>query len=301
MSVTDERLAEAVQGVLDTPVRALRRRPSPYRSSFPIEELVAVVDGGGSRRMLFKDLSGIRSKPGFMGDPAREIAAYLEVLGPGAVDAPECYGAVHDPAWLFLELVDGDLLWQVGDMRTWEAAARWLADLHGRGLEKRSVRLLRYNDAYFRSWLPRARQLAPPGSLDRLAASYERVVARLSGWPASFVHGEFYPSNVLVEGARIRPVDWEMAGIGPGLLDIAALSSGGWDGESRERLARAYFEASSPTLRGSGWDDFLDALEHCRLHLALQWLGWSRDWSPPAEHAHDWLADALRSAERIGL
>ena len=70
---------------------------------------------------------------------------------------------------------------------------------------------------------------------------------------------------------------------------------------NRERLARAYFDACLPAMRGSGWEDFLDALEHFRLHLAIQWLGWSRDWSPPAEHAHDWLADALRLAEGLGL
>ena len=34
-------------------------------------------------------------------------------------------------------------------------------------------------------------------------------------------------------------------------------------------------------------------LARCRLHLALQWLGWSPDWRPPPEHAHDWLGEAL--------
>ena len=35
--------------------------------------------------------------------------------------------------------------------------------------------------------------------------------------------------------------------------------------------------------------------------LAVQRLGWSDSWSPPEEHAHDWLAEALRAAERLGL
>ena len=30
-----------------------------------------------------------------------------------------------------------------------------------------------------------------------------------------------------------------------------------------------------------------------RLHLAVQWLGWSRDWTPPREHATDWLGESV--------
>jgi hypothetical protein len=33
----------------------------------------------------------------------------------------------------------------------------------------------------------------------------------------------------------------------------------------------------------------------------VQWLGWSPDWSPPAEHAHDWLGEALHLADKLGL
>jgi hypothetical protein len=43
------------------------------------------------------------------------------------------------------------------------------------------------------------------------------------------------------------------------------------------------------------------ALDAAQLHLSLQWLGWSPDWTPPPEHARDWLADALATAERLGL
>jgi len=33
----------------------------------------------------------------------------------------------------------------------------------------------------------------------------------------------------------------------------------------------------------------------------MQWLGWSADWSPPAEHAHDWLGEAIAMAEQLGV
>ena len=43
------------------------------------------------------------------------------------------------------------------------------------------------------------------------------------------------------------------------------------------------------------------ALDCARLHLALQWLGWSPGWTPPPEHALDWRAELPRLAARVGL
>ncbi len=37
------------------------------------------------------------------------------------------------------------------------------------------------------------------------------------------------------------------------------------------------------------------------MRIALKWLGWADEWSPPAEHSQDWLAEALRAAETIGI
>lgn len=98
----------------------------------------------------------------------------------------------------------------------------------------------------------------------------------------------------------MAPVDWEMAALGPGLVDLAALVAGGWSDEQRTAIAQAYFEAMPPP-RARAWDDFARALDYCRLHLAVQWLGWSPDWSPPRAHAQDWLGEAVRLAEGLGL
>ena len=43
----------------------------------------------------------------------------------------------------------------------------------------------------------------------------------------------------------------------------------------------------------------MELLDCCRLQTALQWLGWAPDWSPPPEHTHDWLGEALNLAEQI--
>jgi aminoglycoside phosphotransferase (APT) family kinase protein len=313
MPVADDELHDALQYVLGRQVRAIARRSNVYRSSFAIEDLEVFFEDGPPLALVFKDLAvtaltpeTAKAKPVALLDPAREIEAYLEVLRPTGMEVPDCYGAVIEPCidryWLFLEVIDGVPLWQVGDLDAWDRAARWLAGLHGHGAPDRQGRLIRYDAAYFRGWLERAVALTPEGSLNGIAARWDQVVERLSAWPRTLVHGEFYPSNVLIRHgpASVVPVDWEMAGVGPGVLDVAALVSGGWSPAERERLALVYRD-SLPRRGRPAADDLLDALTHCRLYVAVQWLGWSENWSPPVEHAHDWLAEALALAEELGF
>jgi hypothetical protein len=45
----------------------------------------------------------------------------------------------------------------------------------------------------------------------------------------------------------------------------------------------------------------MEALDLCQFHIAVQWLGWSLDWTAPPQQAWNWLREALRLAEKIGL
>ena len=243
------------------------------------------------------------AKPARLLDPGREGEAYRDVLAPWGVDVPGCLAAGRD--WLLLEAVDGVPLWQAGELGTWEAAARWLGDLHGRGAPSAAGRLLRYDAAHLADRLARAATAAAPGALAPVGAVWDVAVERLLAWPRALVHGDFYPSNVLVSATgsgapRIRPVDWELAGIGPGLLDLAALTSGAWTPLERRRLAAAYHGAWRPPAGRASLAELVAALEAARLVVAVGWLGWSPGWIPPPEHAQDWLAAALDAAERIG-
>jgi hypothetical protein len=186
-------------------------------------------------------------------------------------------------------------------------AARWLARLHLRFAGEgdtlvRSAPLLRYDAAFLRLWVERAEAFQSarlrPDAWESVVAGYDRAVERLIRLPTTLIHGEFYASNILVqeteEGSRIRPVDWETAAVGPGLIDLAALTSGAWTERERKEMAAAYHG----TLLAEGgpglpFDELLVALDDCRLHLAIRWLGWAPDWSPPPENAHDWLAESI--------
>ena len=309
-------------------VTEVRRRPSEYRSSFPLEELEVCFADGGHLALIFKDLSpralpldAERVKPAFLFDPLREVEVYRSILEPTQCWGPKLYGAIADPLvgryWLLLEDVPGVELYQVGDLESWQMVVGWLAEMHRRlttiAVQRADdTHLLRYDAEYFRRWPLRAAHFVGPSlsgdraiRFERLLAGYDRVVERLIKLPATFIHGEFYASNVLLQPAmkapRVWAVDWEMAGIGPGLIDLAAIMAGDWTAEQRRTLALTYYAAIGSELGDISVNAFLDALRYCRLHTAMQWLGWAPDWSPPVAHAHNWLAESLEIAEELPL
>lgn len=306
----------------DAPRRVTRieRRPSAYRSSFVLEEVDVTLDDGTSLALMLKHLgpqsatdAGRPVKPMFLHDPAREASTYRDILALRPLGTAECYGVLSVEEFgeegLLLERVAGMPLCFVGDFAAWTAAARWLAALHGPYLGRtshlpRSVPLLRYDRAFYRRWMNRAVEYQK--DVAWLATRYERVIDRLEALPPTFIHGEFYASNILTQetgyGLRICPVDWEMAAVGPGLIDLAGLVTGHWNEEQRHALAGAYYGALGAAGRPPcGPEELLENMDYCRLHLAVQWLGWARDWSPPPEHRQDWLASATELAARLPL
>lgn len=300
----------------------LERRPSPYRSSFPLEELTVDLHDGTRLELVFKnanpsDLSAEarRAKPEFLDNPAREVELYRRVLDSNELGTAICYGSVLDPNagrfWLFLERVAGSELYQVGEFALWGQAARWLARLHTTFAAADSLpkvlqaQLIVHDAAYYERWLQRALTFRSDPLLVKLAAVYRQLIHELTHLPASLTHGEFYASNILVSGSiapsRVCAVDWERASWGPGLIDLAALTAGSWNEAEKIKLVAEYYSAlqnaQSPSL---DWDALVRGWHTCRLHLAVQWLGWSQDWLPPPEQQQNWLAEAAKVAERLG-
>jgi hypothetical protein len=303
-------------------IAQLQRRAYMKASSFVIEELDVELAGGESLALLFKDLGRDALlphakvvKPDFLYNPLREIETYRRILAGRPLGAPVCYGADAARHWLFLERVDGSELCFEGDFASWESAAAWLAEFHavfaGQGERLASqVPLVTYDREYYVRWMQRAQSMMSRRTDERarlflpLEDCYGRIVDRLLSLDTTLLHGEFYASNVIIErradGVRVCSVDWEMAAVGPGLIDLAALTAGNWSAAARQTMVQKYYS----TLKNAGgktlpWDAFLLAFDCCRLHQAIQWLGWSATWSPPATQAQDWLGEALRLAEKL--
>jgi hypothetical protein len=305
----------------------LERRPCAYRSSFGLEQIDIMLEDGTILPLMFKDLGwqtlhekARRVKPEFVFNAGRELDTYQVLLQGSQLGTAICYGAVQEPTqkrcWLFLEKVPGTELYQVGDFDTWRQVARWLAGMHRHFFNRADSLadhgfLLRHDSDFFRRWMHRAETFLgqETGSsmdfLRRLAERFDKVIDQFLILPVTMLHGEFYASNVLVQrgGAtpRICAIDWEMAGIGPGLLDLAALTSGNWSEEAKISLAMAYYAEAGPDLVPPSPKTFLAALDCCRVLIAIQWLGCFGRRRPFAQHAHDWLREAMFRAEKLGL
>jgi aminoglycoside phosphotransferase (APT) family kinase protein len=313
------------------PVLHVERRPSPFRTSFAIEEIVVTLRDGTVLELLLKDVSSAglaaharRVKPRFLQCPGREVEVYRRFLAPIRI-GPALFAAVNDAAlgqqWLLLEHVAGVELYQVGERAIWEEVARWLARFHASLIaddalcrEADAAGLVRYDAPFFHRWLRRALRFVMHdpsrgrdrrGVLEHVAGRYDELVQRLLSLPASLLHGDFFASNILVQetehGRRVCPVDWEMAGVGPGLVDLAALCAGSWSDADRTSIALAYQREaiSAGLVLPASTSAFLAAFNACRLHLAVQLLGWSARWIPPAAHDHDWLREAEELIEQV--
>jgi len=302
----------ALQAQVPGRIAAVDRARSIYSTSFPIDDLVVTLADGSRLELVHKDLAweallpgARRTKPRFLYDPGREIAVYRDLLDPTRHGTARCYGVVADEGSgrfsVLLEKVNGVELYQVGDLELWQRVARWLAAFHAEFAPRvaagalDAVPLLAHDADFYRTWPARAARFVRDQRLDWLVDRYDEIVDRLVGLPTTLVHGEFYASNVLVSGERVCPVDWEMAAIGPAMTDLAALTTGGaWSERDRASIAAAYGRERGHRVSGA-------ELDACRVGLALQWLGWAEAWTPPPDHAHDWLAEAVAATERLGL
>jgi hypothetical protein len=310
---------------------SIDRRYYEYYSSFAMEEVRAIRHDGSCVELIFKNLGRTgeldharQIRPPFNYDPLREIAVYRNVLADAQLGTARCYGTFadqhRDTYWLLLEKINGAALAKVGDFEVWRQAARWLANMHLRlrpvaSSTALSMQLLRYDASYCNIWIDRAvtfcdkRQftsepIISSSEMRALARSCRSAIQHLCSLPFTFLHGDYYASNILVQqherGLRVCPVDWETAAIGPGVVDLAALVAGDWSEPAKDELAALYYETLS--VAGRPWNncrEMLYSLRCCRLFLALRWLGWSVHWQPPAEHRFDWLTEAICLAESV--
>jgi Phosphotransferase enzyme family len=297
MPVATSVLEAALEAAFGPRIRAVERRPFTYTTSHMLEQVDVVLDEGAVVELVLKDgqalANGVQAaKPAFLRDPEREVTVYRHLPVRAYAGAPSLYASGR--TWVLLERVQAPPLTEVGEFATWERAARRLALLHERLRSWRCPHLLQHDRDFLKRWFDRAQAFT--ADLGPLSTAHAYAVERLVGSSRLVIHGELYASNVLAAQRRISIVDWETAAVGPALTDIAALTSGSWNDDARIALALAYRSAlaAPPPVKA-----FLHDLECARLHLAIQWLGWSETWTPPKRQRQDWLAEAERAAEWI--
>jgi hypothetical protein len=312
--VDDERLERVLVRLLGQGTAILAREPNVCTSRFGTEVITCRGRGVAVHRLLCKyGPTAARSGYGHRGGVAYEGAVYRHVLEPEGMSTARLWGVYDEReeglTWLVIDYFDD------AERANWDPAAilpaaRWLAHFHA-SMERRVdtpelAFLSRYDARYLAPWAERADRLVAKTGRRRLAwwprlsERFGECVELLLGAPATVIHGEFYPSNVLRVRDTIHPVDWESAAVGAGEIDLASLIEG-WPEQLARECVENYRVIRWPQGAPARFERVLDA---ARVYLALRWLG---DESVPTDNKnskrreqahHDELE---RAARRLGM
>lgn len=300
-------------------VTAWAREPSPVAVAglFPIEVLHVSLEGGEVVSLFVKHLGPEEADHPDKECRDREPRIYEELLSDDDLPVPKYYGSrwneLTNRLEIYLEYI-GDWSLKYQDLDNWFPAARTLARFHAHFARRAAdlsacEYLLRLDARYFHAWAARAlavvRERAPKlaDALAEVVGDYDRVADRLAGQPPTLVHNDLAPKNVLADRshhpARICFVDWELAGVGCGLLDLVHLKHG-LDPDSDCAMCAAYCaELDGTGLLPSSDRELQRLFVACELHHTLYRIAHSGHWGLPRERVTEWVGDAGALARKL--
>jgi len=196
---------------------------------------------------------------------------------------------------------DAELLEQVGE------TARCLAALHASEVRTERLRTPETELALLRHWAPGVVQALPEAgrALERIVATLDRATPAEPSCGWSLIHGDFSRNQVIVDGDRQALIDFDAAGRGDPLQDLASFGArldrpralGGVAAENSDAIAkrlRRRYEVEVGTVidrRRLAWHEAvacarmaLNSLKHLR-------PGWPRTVGRALAQAEDHLVD----------
>jgi hypothetical protein len=311
-----ERLLQDTEG-RQVKISSLRRQPSPFATLFPAEALSVSLESGDEIRLFVKHLGPEQSDHPDKQRRDRETRVYEELLGDDDLPVPRYYGSNWNETTkrreVFLEYID-DWNLKYHDLEYWFIAARRLAQFHAYFATRAEKLLacdflLHFDTSYLYEWADRAITVLSDQS-EELAAEfalavgcYDRVAEILASQPLTLAHNDLAPKNVLADRstnpARICFVDWEMAGIGCGLMDLVELKYG-LDPINDQKMRMAYCaELAETDLLPSCPEDRSRLFDACELSQTVYRLAHSKSWRLPIAKVAQWVSEARQLVMRI--
>ncbi len=303
-----ELLAEALGR--NVVVTALRTEPIKVPSLFPADVLSVSLADGTELSLFVKHLGAEQADHPDKQCREREVRVYEALLGDAGLPVPRYYGsrwnAVTQRTDVYLEYVP-DWSLKYTDLEHWFTAAGRLAQLHVH-FAARPERLLacdfllRLDAGYFHAWAERAMSAVVSrvpelaGSLAGIVACYSRVADLLGQQPITLVHNDLAPKNVVADRsctpARICLVDWEMAGIGCGPLDLVHLKYGLGPRPDSHMRAAYCAELARTGLLPADPRELKRLFAACEVHQTMCRLAYFATWHTPAERVAQWVREA---------
>jgi len=272
-------------GCGNTPVSVLNRQLVAGIGSFHSEIVTCRFANGQKRRLFCKFGSAPRHRhPTVRHGIAYEAAVYRHVLRRFSVPTPTYYGIYSDRVrgrvCLVLEyLRNTEPVEFVSEYAAaMRRAAQWLGQFHRCQevhLPPSAGRVLnRYDCGYYRRWLRQASAQAV--HLRRRHPWFPQVCRRYEQWidllipSTTFIHGDLVSGHLLVGDGKIFIIDWDLAALAVGEIDLANLTWG-WGSVIRGECELAYERARWPEKTAPA--DFRLRLAAARLYLEFRWLG----------------------------
>ena len=251
--------------------------------------------------MVVKESLGV-TRAGTASAGWREVSLYRNLVDQLPINVPGLVSADPGGDWLVLNLVPGfrspenwgeaeyfmaidrlvrlhDRFWGLSeDLSTYNFLARPLdADLEIYS-QAASLGLQRLQDHTSESLLAQDQDLIR--SLETLVANIGEIATALQRQPATLLHGDFWPGNLIVYPTdNLYVIDWQRAAIGPAVLDLRCfIQTSLWFFEKLPVEPASLIECYRETLyRINGWswseEDWSSAMD-----FALLWIFIS-DWA----------------------
>jgi hypothetical protein len=274
-----------------TPVHVTNRRHDAYSSTFPAEILTCRDRDGSIVTVRVKvethrenRAHGHRRGVSFESEVLDALVAPVGL--PGLVKLGSGRLVSGEP-WLLVEHLDEareiDEAPEPPDALV--AAATWVGTFHAWHDRHRTVErdtlVLRYGPEYYAGWIDRTIAFGGPWLarlpwLEDVCDRARTILADFALEPATVIHGEYTPSNVLSWAGLIVPVDWESAAAAPGEVDLAALLDK-WPEELERPCVAAYAAARWPSEVSH--PGLIRRLHAAKVYWDLRWLGDRPEWT----------------------
>ena len=259
------------------------------------------TQGHVSFDMVVKESLGV-TRAGTISAGWREVSLYRNLVDQFPIDVPDLVSADPSGDWLVLNLVPGfrspenwgeaeylmaidrlvslhDRFWGLSeDLYTYNFLDRPLnADL-GIYTQAATTGLKRLQDRSSESLLAKDKDLLQ--TLEVLVNNIGQIATTLSSEPATLLHGDYWPGNLIVyPPENLYVIDWQRAAIGPAVLDLQCfIQNSAWFFEKMpidpSRLTERYREK---LYQANGWS-WNDETWSTMMDYALLWIFIS-DWS----------------------